>query len=305
MNKTNKKIIILLLVTLLLTGCTKQLKNEDNKIVRNEKTGQTITENILCKPTDKETIKLYKENKIDIEKLPKCSNFNPFKEYEGLWTTLFVKPLSWFLIKVGDLVNNYGLSIILVCAIIRCILLPITKKTAIQSENMKKAQPELQKLEKKYANKTTQEDQQRKAQEMLMLYQKYKINPMSGCLLAFIQLPLLLAFYEAINRTPAIFEDTFLGLKLGMTPSVAISNGSYGYILLILLIIGTTYLSFKKTLKDQSTPQAGQPNMKFTLYFMLFFIGIASFTLASALGLYWVVSSLFTIVQNIYVERKK
>ena len=175
----------------------------------------------------------------------------------------------------------------------------------MQSEMMKKAQPELQKLEKKYENKTITEDQQKKAQEMLLIYQKYNINPMSGWLLAFLQLPLLLAFYEAINRTPAIFEDTFLTLKLGMTPSTAIAQGQYQYIILIVLILATTYLSFNKTMKDQSTAGAGAPNMKFTLYFMLFFIGIASFSLASALGVYWIVSSLFTIVQNIYVERKK
>lgn len=305
MKKRNKKIIVVLLALLLLTGCSKQLKDKDNNIVKNEETGQAITENVLCRPTDKETIKLYEKNGVDIDKLPKCENFTPLSNYEGLWTSIFVKPLAWVIIQIGKLVNNYGLAIILACALIRGILLPITKKNAMQSEMMKQAQPELQKLEKKYANKTTQEDQQRKAQEMLLIYQKYKINPMSGCLLAFLQLPLLLAFYEAINRTPAIFEDTFLSLKLGMTPSVAIANGEYQYVVLIVLILATTYFSFAKTLKDQSTAQSGAPNMKFTLYFMLFFIGIASFSLASALGVYWIVSSLFTIAQNIYVERKK
>ena len=305
MKKRNKKIIIVLLALLLLTGCSKQLKDKDNKIVTNEKTGQAITENVLCRPTDKDTIKIYEKNGVDIKKLPKCENFTPLDNYEGLWTSIFVKPLAWIIIQIGKLVNNYGLAIILACALIRGILLPITKKTAMQSEMMKKAQPELQKLEKKYANKTTTEDQQKKAQEMLLIYQKYQINPMSGCLLAFLQLPLLLAFYEAINRTPAIFEDTFLTLKLGMTPSTAIAQGQYQYIILIVLILATTYLSFNKTMKDQSTAGAGAPNMKFTLYFMLFFIGIASFSLATALGVYWIVSSLFTIAQNIYVERKK
>ena len=305
MKKRNKKIIIVLLALLLLTGCSKQLKDKDNKIVTNENTGQAITENVLCRPTDKDTIKLYEKNGVEVKKLPKCQNFTPLSNYEGLWTSIFVKPLAWVIIQIGKLVNNYGLAIILACALIRGILLPITKKTAMQSEMMKKAQPELQKLEKKYANKTTTEDQQKKAQEMLLIYQKYQINPMSGCLLAFLQLPLLLAFYEAINRTPAIFEDTFLTLKLGMTPSTAIAQGQYQYIILIVLILATTYFSFNKTMKDQSTAGAGAPNMKFTLYFMLFFIGIASFSLASALGVYWIVSSLFTIAQNIYVERKK
>ena len=64
--KNNRKIKIFLLIiacVTLVTGCTKQLKDVDGKIVRNEKTGQTLPSNILCKPTDKEIIKLYEDTK--------------------------------------------------------------------------------------------------------------------------------------------------------------------------------------------------------------------------------------------------
>ena len=288
----------------MLSGCTQVLKDSDNKTVTNDKTGQSITENIICRPTDEDVIKIYEENDVDLDKLPECTKFNPnpTQNYEGIWTSVFVKPLAWVIINVGHLVNNYGLAIILTCLIIRLILMPITKKTAMQSELMKKAQPELQKLEVKYRGKESQEDQTRKAQEMLAIYQKYKINPISGCLLSFIQLPLLFAFLEAINRTPSIFENNFLVFQMGTTPIIGISQGNYWYILLLALILLTSYFSFRKTLQDQST-QAKQ--MKFTIYFMLGIIFIASFTLPTALGLYWVTSSLFTIAQNIWVERRK
>ena len=288
----------------MLSGCTQVLKDSDNKTVTNDKTGQSITENIICRPTDEDVIKIYEENDVDLDKLPECTKFNPnpTQNYEGIWTSVFVKPLAWVIINVGSLINNYGLAIILTCLIIRLILMPITKKTAMQSELMKKAQPELQKLEVKYRGKESQEDQTRKAQEMLAIYQKYKINPISGCLLSFIQLPLLFAFLEAINRTPSIFENNFLVFQMGTTPIIGISQGNYWYILLLALILLTSYFSFRKTLQDQST-QAKQ--MKFTIYFMLGIIFIASFTLPTALGLYWITSSLFTIAQNIWVERRK
>lgn len=299
-----KKILILSLCLFMLSGCTQVLKDSDNKTVTNDKTGQSITENIICRPTDEDVIKIYEENDVDLDKLPECTKFNPnpTQNYEGIWTSVFVKPLAWVIIQIGSLVNNYGLAIILTCLIIRLILMPITKKTAMQSELMKKAQPELQKLEVKYRGKESQEDQTRKAQEMLAIYQKYKINPISGCLLSFIQLPLLFAFLEAINRTPSIFENNFLVFQMGTTPIVGISQGNYWYILLLALILLTSYFSFRKTLQDQST-QAKQ--MKFTIYFMLGIIFIASFTLPTALGLYWITSSLFTIAQNIWVERRK
>ena len=302
MNK-KRKIIVSLLCLFLLSGCTKTLKDEDKNVVTNKETGQSITENIICKPTSESVIKIYEENDVKISKLPDCDNFNPLKNYEGLWTSFFVKPLAWVILKIGMLLNSYGLSIIITCLLIRLILMPVTKKTAMQSELIKKAQPELEKLEKKYKGKESQEDQTKKAQEMMMIYQKYKINPMSGCLLSFVQLPLLFAFLEAINRTPALFENDFLVFQMGTTPWVGISNGNYWYILLIVLIIGTTFISFRKTLKDQSGPAAEQ--MKYTIYFMLAMISVASLTLPAALGIYWITSSLFTILQNIYVEKKK
>ena len=305
MKQTNKKkILIITACVLLLSGCTKTLKDDEKNVVTNEKTGQSITENIICKPTDKEVIEIYKENDVKISKLPDCDEFTPLSNYEGLWTSLFVKPLAWIILQIGKILNSYGSSIIITCLLIRLILMPITKKTAMQSELIKKAQPELDKLEKKYRGKEdNQEAQAKKAQEMMMIYQKYQINPISGCLLSFIQIPLLFAFLEAINRTPALFENDFLVFQMGTTPWVGITSGNYWYLLLLVLIIGTTFLSFRKTLKDQSGAMAGQ--MKYTIYFMLAMVAVASFTLPAALGIYWISSSLFTILQNIYVERKK
>jgi len=297
-----RKILVLLLCLCLLTGCTKMLKDKDNRVVKNEETGQSITENVICKPTDESSLKIYEEYEVDIDSLPTCDEFTPLSNYEGLWTSIFVKPLAWIIIKVGSLVKNYGLALIITCLLIRLVLYPLTRKTAMQSELIKKAQPELTKIEKKYENKTTAEDQNRKAQEMMMVYQKYKINPVSGCMLSFIQLPLLFAFYEAINRTPAIFEDKFLLFELGKTPWVAIQNGEYIYLLLVVLIFLATLVSFRKTLKDQT---AQGMNMKSTLYIMLALITYSSFTIASGVGIYWITSNLFTIIQNLLVERKK
>ena len=91
--------------------------------------------------------------------------------------------------------------------ILRLILLPMSKKTMAMNENMKKAKPELDKLEKKYRNKTDQQSMMMKSQEMMLIYKKYNISPVSSCLIAFIQLPILFAFLEAIQRVPVIFEE--------------------------------------------------------------------------------------------------
>ena len=174
------KIIATLFLAFTLTGCTKYLKDE-KKTVQNPETGQNIVENILCQPENETTINIYKEHNIDLDKLPKCSEFKITSNgYDGsLWTTLFVKPLAFIIIKLGQLLRNYGLAVITLTIIIRALLYPITKKTALQSENMKLAQPKLQQLEKKYEGKTDQESMMQKSQEMMLIYKEHNINPLS------------------------------------------------------------------------------------------------------------------------------
>ena len=172
-NAKKIKIVIILMLLLLTTGCTKTLTNENKQAVKNERTGQTLTENILCKPTNKETIKLYEKNGVELNKIPECKNFKVNSgKYEGLWTGLFVKPLAFLLIWLGNLVKNNAISIIVVSLAIRLIAFPLTKKTAMQSELIKKAQPELTRIQKKYENKQDQESLIKQNQEIMMVYQK-------------------------------------------------------------------------------------------------------------------------------------
>ena len=306
MKKNKLKIFVLLfIVVLTLTGCTKILKNNDKKVVQNTLTGQNLVENILCKPTDENTLKLYRENNVDVDSLVDCKNFSVTSGgYEGIWTTIFVKPLAWIIIKIGNLVKNYGLSVIIVTLLIRMILYPITKKTALQSENMKKAKPELDKLEKKYKNRQDNEAQIQKSQEMMMIYKKNGINPLSGCLFSFIQIPLFFAFYEAMNRIPALFEENLLGFQLGTSPLTAMSNGKFYYIIFIILVIATTYYSFKlNSTASMSSDQEKQ--MKMMSNISIIFISIASFTISTGIALYWIFNSGFTILQNLLVKRSK
>ena len=303
MKKQKTKIILILLILLLTTGCTKTLTDSKNKPVKDNVTGQSLTQNILCKPTNKNTIKIYEKNKVKIEKLPDCDNFKVNSgKYEGLWTSIFVKPLAFVLLKLGKLVGNYAVSLIIISLLIRLIAFPFTKKTAMQSELMKKAQPELTRIQNKYKDKQDQESLTRQSQEMMMVYKKYNISPMSGCLFSMIQLPLFIAFFEAVQRTPAIFEGKFLGLQLGTTPMVGFTTASIiGYIVLMLLIGATTYFSFKLN----ATGNTLDPSMAMMPVMMVFMIIFMALFMPSALGIYWITTNLFTIFQNMLVKRSK
>lgn len=308
----NKIMALLLVMILLLTsGCgnSKYITNEDNEFVRFEETGQILEKDILCLPEkDSDLYNIYQEYKdelnTDFDELPSCSDFKiNSNESSGLWEFLFVKPLAFLILKLGNLVNNLGVSLVLIGLLIRLLLLPFTIKSSKQTFNMKKAQPEIEKIEKKYRNRTDNESLMAKSQETMLIYKKYKVNPMLGCLLSFLQLPLFFAFLQAIYRVPAIYEETLFGFNLGMSPLKGIQDGSYMYLLLLVLIAVSTYLSFKQMLTQtpQTTPEAGK-QMKIMVYVMLVVITYASLSLPTALAFYWIVTYAFIALQNIILN---
>ena len=305
MKKNNKlKIIIVFLLLIFLSGCARPLRDENKKVVKYEKTGQNLTANILCRPTNNEVIGLYEEKGIKIETLVECSDFKiNTGGYEGLWTSFFVKPLAFIILKIGMLVKNYGLALIILGILLRLVINPITKKSTIQSENLKKAKPELDAIERKYKGKNDQESTMKKTQEVLMIYKKYEINPLTGCLFAIVQLPLLFAFLEAINRVPAIFEEKLLTIQLGTTTRIGLfKHGNILYGILLVLMILATYYTFNINMSSTNEEQVAQK--KITLIFMVVSLTLISLGLPSAISLYWVTSNAFTIVQNLLIKRR-
>ena len=307
--KNLKKIcIVILLVLVTMTGCTKQLTNDKKERIVNDATGQTLTSNILCLPKDEQLMNKYNENKdildVKLENLVVCEDMGAWKkDYDGIWTQIFVQPLSWLIVNVGKLVNNYGISVILIGVLIRIILLPFTIKTTKQQESMKKIQPEMEKLEKKYAGKDDKDSMMKKSQEMMNLYKKYNVNPMGSCLVMLIQLPIFFAFLEAINRTPAIFENYLWQYQLGTTPLFGIQHGNYWYILLLVLIILFTVLTFLQSMSTKSGNSEQQQQSRMMMIMMLIFIGIASMQLPSAIALYWVATNAFSVVQTLIIKK--
>lgn len=330
--KKKTKILLIVLSVLLLTGCT-SYKKYDNKTITDSANGQRIVENILCK-TDETIAQFDKLRNQKVEELStKLSNNEiTLEEYttkneelnsifnidgvvycnqfsvtsgqdDGLWTNVFVKTLSWLIIKIGTITKNYGWSIIIVTILIRAALYPLTKKTALQSEGMKKAKPKLDKLEEKFHNRSDKEAQMLKSQEMMKIYKEYGISPLSGCLFAFIQIPIFFAFYEALYRLPVVLEENFLGINLGITPVTAFQMGQYYYAIFIILVIAATYFSFKLN-PSMSTNPAQEKQMKMMTTFSVVMISFASFTISTGIALYWIVNSSFTIFQNLIVRRR-
>lgn len=204
----------------------------------------------------------------------------------GFWDKYLVYPLyvalDWF---ADVLFDNYGLAILAVTIIIRLLVLPLTIKQLKSSKAMQALQPQMQKLREKY-----KDNQQKMQEEMMKLFQKHNINPMGGCLPLLVQMPILIAFYQAIMRNDHIREAIFLGMQLGESPS------SFPAILLPVIAALTTYLQ-QKMMGANANPQ-----MKMMMTIMPVMILFIAMTLPSALSLYWVYGNLFTLVQSYFLR---
>jgi YidC/Oxa1 family membrane protein insertase len=193
-----------------------------------------------------------------------------------------VYPLASLLEWLHDLLwNEYGLAILCLTIIVRLVILPLSIKQAKSQKEMQKLQPIMQKLREEH-----KDDPQRLQQETMKMFQEKGINPLAGCFPLLIQMPILFALFYAIN-TEGVVSETFLWLELGK------SDGTF--ILPILAAI-TTIIPM---LMMKNTP----PQMKIMMYIFPVIIFLTSYSLPSALPLYWFFSNIFTIIQTYFLYR--
>jgi YidC/Oxa1 family membrane protein insertase len=200
----------------------------------------------------------------------------------GFFVKYFVHPFSqaldWF---KDQLWGQYGLAILAVTLIIRLIILPLTIKQYRSSKQMQALQPEIKKMKEKY-----KDDPKKQQEETMKLFQQNGVNPLAGCFPLLVQMPILIALYQAIMRNPDIHNHTFLWLQLG--------SPDHLYILPTLAAI-TTYVQ-QKVMATQMTSQ-----MQALMFIFPVLIFVMSMNFASALPLYWVYSNIFTIVQSYFI----
>ena len=122
------------------------------------------------------------------------------------WFIVLTKPLFWVLDKISRHVGNFGLAIILATILLRILLFPLANASFKSMGKMKKVQPEMEKIKKRFAD-----DQQKQQQEMMELYKREKVNPLTGCLPMLVQFPILFAFYKVQIVTIEMYHAPFWG----------------------------------------------------------------------------------------------
>ncbi|GJM17037.1 MAG: membrane protein insertase YidC [Thermodesulfobacteriota bacterium] len=224
------------------------------------------------------------------------------------WFGFLAKPMLQFLEWLNSYFHNYGISIIVITIIIRALFFPLTVKSMVSMKQMQlkteKVKPEMDALKEKY-----KDDKSKQNTELMALYSKHGINPLSqlgGCLPLLIQFPVFIAIYDILRHSIDLRHSPFLWIPDLSQPDMLFEIPYIGipFRLLPIIMGAAWFLSQKMT--PMSTAMGGenmQLQMKLMQYMPIIFVFLF-WNLPSGLVLYWTVSNILSIAQQVYVNRK-
>lgn len=255
---------------------------------------------------------------------------------ENFFGWILVWPIGWVMSTIGKLFpegivfGQFGWGLLFTTIIVRTIAWPIYAKSNDMSLKMSVMQPEMQRLQTKYANRKDPMSQQRMQQEMLALYKKHGVNPL-GIFTPFLQMPIFMAMYTVVRRivvlkadgTPGLLtltDDTFFGLEnclsegvYGSTNPATLWSANFWVGIILAVLVGATmwllnFIAQKKPAYAKKNPNPQQQEntmakqMKFMNWFMIAMMVMAALG-NNGLALYWVFGNLYSLVQNL-INRK-
>ena len=202
------------------------------------------------------------------------------------WLTPVSAPLFWLLTQIQRVVVNWGLSIVLLTALVKLVFFPLSAASYKSMAKMKKLGPRMKTLKERYGD-----DKQKFQQAMMEMYKKDKINPLGGCLPIVVQIPVFIALYWVLLESVELRQAP---LALWIHD---LSAPDPYYVLPILM--GASM--FVQQLLNPAPVDPMQANIMrilpivFTLFFLWFPAGLV---------LYWLVNNLLSIAQQWFVMRK-
>ncbi len=200
--------------------------------------------------------------------------------------TIVAKPLLWVLRLTNNVTKNYGIDIIILSILIKIIFIPLTQISMKSMKEMQKVQPEMNRLKEQHKN-----DKTKLQQEIMLLYKRRKINPMSGCLPMLIQIPVFIALYNALQYTIEMrHAPFFFWIK-----DLAAKDPIY----ITPIIMGATMV-----LQQKMTPTAADPTQAKMFMLMPVMFTFLFLNFPSGLVIYWLINNVLSIAHQYYMNKK-
>jgi YidC/Oxa1 family membrane protein insertase len=202
----------------------------------------------------------------------------------------FAIGIMWLLPKMYNVIPNYGVVIIVFALLVKIVTLPLSMKSFRSMQAMKDLQPKIEELKKKH-----KKNPQAMNAEMMKLYKKHGVNPMSGCLPMLPQMPLFFALFSVFRSTILLRDAPFVWFISDLSRGA--TSFTDPYIALVVLMVVAQYLSQKVTMGAQQQQKAFQ-------YIMPLFMGFIFYKFAAGLVLYWTCFSVFSLLDYVLFKRK-
>ena len=228
----------------------------------------------------------------------------------SLYHTVLFEPLFNTLVILYNLVpgQDFGIAVILVTLLVRFAFVPLSAKAVVAQRKLMALQPQAKEIQERF-----KKDRDRQAKELLELYKREKVNPLAGILPILIQIPFLIALYQVFWKglgveqleflysfvtNPGLIDPTFLGMvNLGEQSLIMAAIAA------AFQFIQGKQMAQKRKPEDQKSFAA--TFQKQALYFFPILTLLIVSQLPSAVGLYWITTSVFSIVQHRYVTRNE
>lgn len=203
---------------------------------------------------------------------------------------------------IHGVVGNWGFAIIFTTIVIRLCLWPLTAKAARASKRMQKLQKPLKEIQEKY-----KDNPQKLNQEMMALWKKHKINPLSGCWPVLMQFPIFIAFFNLLRNSSDLRFAEFLWIHDLSMPDGTIPLGEQGLPLVgtainVLPFVWLVSMYFQMKMMPQPSVDNAQAKI---IKFMPFIFFPFTYYFSSGLVLYWTATNGFSIFQQWMTNRKR
>ncbi len=193
---------------------------------------------------------------------------------------LFARGLLYVMRWLEALVRNWGVAIILLTVLVRLVLFPLTFKSMQSMNEMRKLQPEIEKLKAKFG-----QDREKMNLAVMQLYQQHKVNPLGGCLPMLLQMPVWFALYAALQTSVELYREPFLWMK---------DLTAHDPYFVLPILMGISSFAMQKL----SPQPADNTQAKMMLYFFPLFFTVIMLFVPGGLTLYIFVNNVLSIVQQ-------
>jgi YidC/Oxa1 family membrane protein insertase len=214
------------------------------------------------------------------------------------WMAPLTRAFVWLLKACYAVVPNYGVAIILLTVLVRLCTAPLAAKQMKSMKRMGEIQPKVKALQEKY-----KDDRQQQSQEMMKLYKEAGVNPLGGCLPMVLQIPVFIGLYYALQSSIDLRQAPFmLWIDDLSRPETLFTIPGVGWPVRVLPVLMTLSMVLQQRMTPMTTMDPVQARTMMIVMPVMFFFMFYGFP--AGLVLYWFVSNLLAIAQQLYLNRQ-